>query len=116
MSVLFLLIIGLVPFATAVLARNHGSVATCLYSLNMVAASLLLVAMWAYATRAGLLDLVTPEGDHWREIAPWLQIALIFGVSGAVALFDPRSAKLLWLLLVIPSFKPRSVNAVRKRD
>ena len=112
LNALFLVVIGFIPFTTAVLARNHGVVATVLYAINMILTSLLLVTIWTYAVRKRLLDYVTPAGEHWQEIAPWLQIAAIFSFSIFVAAFDARAAKLLWLLLALPSFKPRTAPGV----
>jgi uncharacterized membrane protein len=104
LNILLLLVIGFIPFVTALLGRNHGAVATALYAGTMVCISMLLVVMWLYAARKGLLEAPGSAGAQWRAVAPWLQIAAVFGLSIAVALFNARIAKLTWLLLLVPAF------------
>ena len=55
LNVLFLLVVGFVPFVTTLLTGHAGSVATSLYAATMMVLSLQLISMWLYATRKGLL-------------------------------------------------------------
>jgi uncharacterized membrane protein len=105
--VVFLFTIGFIPFATGLLGRNGGFIATTLYASTMIATSLALALMWAYATSAGLLKRQFPKADWWREIFPLIQTATIFGASIVIAWFDPDYAKLSWLLLAVPGLEQR---------
>ena len=102
LSILFLLVIGIVPFVTAVLAVNHGVVATTLYAGTMIVASLLLVIIWTYAVRRGFVASDFPPGQRWRDVGPWLQLAAVFALSIVIALFDAHYARISWLLLAVP--------------
>jgi uncharacterized membrane protein len=105
LNVFFLLAVGFIPFVTSVLSQNHGLVATTLYAATMVVVALLLIAMWFYAAGRGLVDSSLPPRQQWREVAPWIQIAAVFGVSIVVAQYDPRFARPVWLFLALPTRK-----------
>jgi uncharacterized membrane protein len=105
LNIFFLLAVGFIPFVTSVVSQNHGSVATTLYAITMVVVASLLTSMWFYATGKGLVDSSSPLRQRWREVTPWIQIAVVFGVSIVVAQYDPRFAKLVWLLLALPTRK-----------
>ncbi len=54
---LFLMWVALIPFSAGVLGQyRHAQVAVVLYGLNLVAASLSLQTLWAYATRTRSLS------------------------------------------------------------
>jgi uncharacterized membrane protein len=105
LNVFFLLAVGFIPFVTSVLSQNHGWVATTLYAVTMFVVASLLIAMWFYAAGKGLVDSSSPPRQQWREVAPWIQVAVVFGVSIVVAQYDPRFARLVWLLLALPTRK-----------
>jgi uncharacterized membrane protein len=46
LNMLFLLVVGFVPFATTILTGHRGSVATSLYDATMIVLSLQLTGMW----------------------------------------------------------------------
>jgi uncharacterized membrane protein len=102
LTTLLLLVVGFVPFVTALLSKNGGPLSIALYACAMIAISALLIAMSVYARRKGLIDPQYPGGPWWREVAPWLQIVVVFGLSIVVALWNPLLAKLAWLLLAVP--------------
>jgi uncharacterized membrane protein len=102
LTILLLLVVGFVPFATAVLSKNGGWLSTILYACSMMSISGLLIAMSIYARRKGLIDPQYPNDPWWREIAPWLQIVVVFALSIVIAPWDPRLAKVAWLLLAVP--------------
>lgn len=99
-SIWFLLAIGFIPFASALISQNGGAVATIIYAATMIAASLLLTRLWLYATAHGLLAEAVPPERRWPMAMPWLQTAAVFGLSIAVALVHADGAKLVWLLLI----------------
>lgn len=99
---LLLLVIGFVPFVTALLSKNGGWLSTALYAGAMMLISALLIEMSVYARRKGLIDPQYPNGPWWREVAPWLQIIVVFGLSIVIALWNPMLAKFAWFLLAVP--------------
>jgi uncharacterized membrane protein len=102
LTILLLLVVGFVPFVTAMLSRNGGWLSAALYALAMMLISTLLIAMSFYARRKGLIEAQFPDDPWWREVAPWLQIVFVFALSIAVALWNPQLAKFVWLLLAVP--------------
>lgn len=99
LNFLFLLSLGLIPFATDVLAENDGLVATILYAGLVGLASLLLASIGWFAHRRGLID----EGEVSptdRQLLPSLGTAAVFGVSIPFAFIAPEFAKLMWLALI----------------
>lgn len=99
-NIWFLLVIGFIPFASALISQNGGAVATIVYAATMIAASLTLTLLWLYANAHGLLADSAPPRRRWHEALPWLQTAGVFGFSILVALVDENWAKLSWLLLI----------------
>jgi uncharacterized membrane protein len=102
LTTLLLLVVGFVPFVTAVLSKNSGWLPIALYACAMMAISALLIAMSLYARRKGLIDPQHPDGPWWREVAPWLQIIVVFGLSIVIAPWNPLLAKFVWFLLAVP--------------
>jgi uncharacterized membrane protein len=100
LNLAFLLVIGLVPFATSVIAENGGAVATILYAAVMAVSSLLLAGLWAYTVRAGLIDETTPPRQAQASFRQALLFAAVFGVSILIAPLDADAAKYFWLLLI----------------
>jgi uncharacterized membrane protein len=101
LNVLFLLVVGFVPFVTTLLNGHPGAVATSLYAATIIVLSLQLISMWLYATRKGLLAPEAPRST-WREIFPWLRIAAVFAISIVVAQLHPTWARAVWILLAVP--------------
>ncbi len=102
LTILLLLVVGFVPFVTAMLSRNGGWLSTELYASALMLVSALLIAMSFYARRKGLIEAQFPDDPWWREVAPWLQIVVVFALSIAIAPWNPQLAKLTWLLLAVP--------------
>jgi uncharacterized membrane protein len=98
---LFLLVVGFVPFATSVLTGHRGSVATALYATTMIVLSLQLIGMGFYAIRRGLL-VTDGHEPTWRDVEPWIRIAAVFAISIVVAQLHPTWARAVWLLLALP--------------
>jgi uncharacterized membrane protein len=100
-NIWFLLVVGFVPFTSALLSENDGAVPTMLYAANMVGISLMLIALWWHANGAGLLGPVLTGRDRLETVLPWLQIAGVFGLSILIAPIHPGWAKLSWILLAV---------------
>jgi TMEM175 potassium channel family protein len=101
LNMLFLLVVGFVPFATTILTGHRGSVATSLYAATMIVLSLQLIGMWLYATRKALLE-TNGRVPTWRDVEPWIRIAAVFAISIAVAQLHPTWARAVWLFLALP--------------
>jgi uncharacterized membrane protein len=97
LNVLFLLGVGFVPFTTALLAENGGSVSTAVYALGMAFASLMLALMSAHVRLAQLSE----SSDHIRAVTVMtFGTALVFLASAAAAAYNADWAKDLWFLLI----------------
>jgi len=113
MNFAFLSVVCFIPFATNVLSDYGGGrqapvlrrevefPSVVLYSLTVALASLLVVAIWVYATRGRRL--VDPDLDS-RLVAHMTQRGLVvpavFLASIPVALFRPLYAMVSWLAIV----------------
>ncbi len=98
LNVLFLLVIGFIPFVTSVLSQNDGRVATILYAATMIVASMLLTLIWRYAVRREHVVLAKPE--RRVEGLRSLTVPGVFALSIVVALLVPGYARDTWLLLI----------------
>jgi uncharacterized membrane protein len=101
LNMLFLLVVGFVPFATTILTGHRGPVATSLYAATMTVLSLQLIGMWLYAKKRGLL-VTDGHEPTWRAVGPWVRIAVIFAISIIAAQLHPAWSRAVWLLLAIP--------------
>lgn len=111
LNLLFLMAIGFVPFASAVLSEHFDPAAVTLYDGTMAAASLLSAAIWGYAIRGDRL--VEPGLDaqtRHRSLAGPLTIAAVFMVSAIAAQSDVRIGRWIWLLLI-----PAAIGRPHKR-
>jgi uncharacterized membrane protein len=100
LNVLFLLIIGLVPFVTAVLSQSDTSTATILYAVAMAALGAVLTAIWVYARWRGLLSEAATPTRWWTMFWVSAGTSLVFALSIPVAFLNPNAGKYFWLLLV----------------
>lgn len=97
LNFLFLLLLGLLPFATDILAENGGLVATVFYAGLVAAISLMLVIITVVAEARGLL---ADEAEHpLREgtVVPSLATAGVFAGSIPLAFIAAEMAQLFWL-------------------
>jgi uncharacterized membrane protein len=103
LNLLFLMTIGFVPFASAVLSEHATATAFALYDGTMAAASLMSAAIWGYAIAGDRL--VAPGLDRQtrhRSLAGPLTVAAIFIVSAIAVHWSIHLGR--WaLLLLIPS-------------
>lgn len=98
LNILFLLVVGFIPFVTSVLSDNDGSVATILYATTVAVGSLLLTLLWHYAVRRQHVAL--PQEARRIEIWRSVTVPAVFGLSIVVAWLAPHQARLTWLLLI----------------
>ncbi len=100
LNIVFLLLVGLVPFSTAVLAENGGKAATAVYAALMTALGVTLMLIWAYAWATGRIRHDVDERRKHRIF--WLSFGTfaVFVVSIPLAFVNADGAKYFWLLLV----------------
>ncbi|MBI1418537.1 MAG: DUF1211 domain-containing protein [Limimaricola sp.] len=107
LNLLFLLMIGAMPFATSLIAENPGPLATALYAGALTAGALMIAAIWVYARAAGLTRADLPP-RRWRaSLFASLAVAAVFALSVPVALIWPDPAKLMWILAMPPALLSR---------
>lgn len=98
LNFLFLLLLGLLPFATDVLAEDGGLVGTVLYASLVAVVSFLLVLISLIAERRGLL---ADEGEHlMRERMLWPSLATsgVFATSIPLAFLETTTAQIYWFV------------------
>ncbi|HEY2176606.1 MAG TPA: TMEM175 family protein [Mycobacteriales bacterium] len=103
LNLLFLLVVAALPFPTAVLS-NHGSTTAgvVLYASSVVAATLLLGALWLWAGNHSLTAVTMPRRATYDEASVSFVVAVVFLVSIPVAFVVPSEAAFIWLLLFLP--------------
>jgi uncharacterized membrane protein len=108
LNLLFLMVIGIVPFASSVLSQHPNAAGYALYDGTMAVASLLSAALWGYAiagdrlVRPGL----APRIRRQSLVAPLL-VTGVFVLSALAAQIDVRAGRWAWWLL-IPAMVPLS--------
>lgn len=88
LNILFLLLIGFLPFPTAVIGEFGNAVGTIFYAASMAAAGLMFALLWRYVRAEGRV--------FWTP--------LVFLLSIPLALWSPDAAKYFWLLILVPVF------------
>ena len=101
LDIAFLMVLGLVPFVTQLLADNSGRVATIAYAAVMATLSAILLILWAYAVGAALIDPATSAGSRRRAYWVSAYTIVVFALSIVVAFFNASDAKYFWLLLLL---------------
>ena len=101
LNLLFLLVIGIVPFASSVLSEHPNAVGHALYDGVMAVAALLSALLWGYAIQGNRLVSPSLDAAARRQslVAPLL-VAGVFVLSGLIAWFDVRAARWAWWLLI----------------
>ncbi len=104
LNLFYLAWIVLIPFSSEVLGEYGGETAAIvLYASNLAGAVLAGMLMSTDARRAGLAD---DDPVQRREFARRsLFIAGVFLLSIPVAVVDPGIAQLIWLLLLVETFR-----------
>lgn len=100
LNLLLLMIVAFVPFPSALISRNPGVTATIFYAGVMVAAGVVSLLIWWYASRGHrLIDPDLSQQAIRRESLTLLATPLVFLASIGVALIDPELAKFFWILV-----------------
>jgi uncharacterized membrane protein len=97
LNFLFLMLLGLIPFVTDVLAENGGPISTVLYATLVATISAILVIVSVVAEK---LKLLGDDGEYLvRERAVWPSLATsaVFVASMPLALIESTIAQLFWL-------------------
>lgn len=83
-----LFLVAFVPFPTSLLAEYGSQVpAVVLYAFVVGALSMMQLAIWAYARRAGLLDPAVGDAVYWYVVRGLLTTPAVFWTSILIALF-----------------------------
>jgi len=101
LDIAFLLVLGLVPFVTELIADNGGRVATIAYATVMATLSVILLILWIYADAAGLIDPTTSAASRRRGFWVSGYSIAVFALSIVVAVFDSNIPKFVWLFLLL---------------
>lgn len=100
LNLVFLGTIAFLPYPTELLSLTHNQApAVILYAACCSAAGLTEAAVWVYATHtAGLTDRIRPRFRR-NYLLRILCIPAVFLLSVPVAVFSPRVAMFLWILI-----------------
>jgi uncharacterized membrane protein len=116
LDIAFLLVLGLVPFVTELIADSSGRVATIAYAAVMAALSVILVILWAYAISADLVDPATDAGSRRRGFWVSAYSIIVFGLSIVLAFWNADAGKYSWLLLLLSRPLSRILLGGQERD
>jgi uncharacterized membrane protein len=106
-NLLFLMAVSAIPFVTHLLAKHPYREATIIYAVTIAVASLLLAAIWLYATKMKLVADDVPEFERWSGFVSPLSTALIFLISIPIAFLNPLAARWFWVLVVLTTVLTR---------
>ncbi|MBN9318651.1 MAG: hypothetical protein BGN86_13945 [Caulobacterales bacterium 68-7] len=101
LNLAFLLVIGLVPFTTSLLASSGGATAVQLYAGVMALASLLLGVMGLHVQTAGLDREDGGKGALTVASLRAFTTTGVFLLSIAVSLWNVEAARWSWILLAV---------------
>ncbi|MBX3591024.1 MAG: DUF1211 domain-containing protein [Burkholderiaceae bacterium] len=101
LNLLFLMFVAFIPFPTAVLSEHGNRDAVVLYALTIVAASSMLILLWAHLGRhrAWLVQRDTLAEDVRREGLRTMVVPAVFLLSMPLAWHEPRWAMYSWIVL-----------------
>ena len=101
LNFLLLFVVAFVPFPTSMIAEYPGEVTSVVLYAGVVAAlSLLQLATWAYAVRAGHVDPAVDGQVNAYLVRVMLVVPTVFAISILIAiLWDPFAAMWSWIAL-----------------
>jgi uncharacterized membrane protein len=96
----FLGMIAFLPYPTELLSRSHATAAVIFYAVCCALAGLAEAGFWLYATRSSS-GLVSPAAEPLRNqyLLRILRVPTVFLLSIPVAIFYPKQAPFIWLLV-----------------
>ncbi|NLG97686.1 MAG: DUF1211 domain-containing protein [Chloroflexi bacterium] len=100
LNMLFLMVIAFIPFPTIVISEEGNLTSTIFYSLTIILAGLLSLAMTWYSTGSSRLMEIQHPHTRRHEILRGFVVPAIFLLSIAIAVVDHEIAKISWLLVV----------------
>ena len=110
----FLGLIAIMPFPVRLLSDYHDRpLAVAVYALTFILALLLQRALWTYATRPEQRHLLKePVPDEIRQFFTRSLDGrlLVFGAVVPLAMFAPRFAALIWLVMLLLQFVAVRLN------
>lgn len=100
LNIAFLLCIAVMPFVTELLAVAGQSVLIVwLYAANLVAASLLLLALWKYANGTHRhTEATLPKGWDAYLVRSLLVVPIVFAAASPLALWNPYATEAAWFI------------------
>jgi TMEM175 potassium channel family protein len=110
LNMVFLAFIAVLPFPSELLGKyGQETISVVIYAINVLVLSSLLIALYLYSERKGLVDADTKRGLY-RVRA--LSVLLVFGASIPVALiFSARAAEYTWLgMFIVPRLLARATR------
>jgi len=116
LNFLFLLVVCLVPFVTAVIGENSGRLATTIYASTMLVISFLLWFMWWYARRKNLIDPNLSHAEQRHQSAIGSISMSVFVISIVIAQFDARAALMFLSFLLLPNILWRTPSVGAEKD
>jgi uncharacterized membrane protein len=98
LNLLFLALVGLIPFATDLLDRySDSALATATFSVSVALASLCHWVMARYAVRKGFVDEARLHEYGWPQSVGGLAIGLFFLAAAPLAFVAVELAHVLWI-------------------
>jgi uncharacterized membrane protein len=110
LNMVFLAFIAVLPFPSELLGKyGEEKISVVIYAINVLVLSSLLISLYLYSERKGLVD-ADLEGGIYRVRA--LSVLLVFGASIPVALlFGARAAEYTWLgMFIVPRVLARATR------
>jgi uncharacterized membrane protein len=110
LNMVFLAFIAVLPFPSELLGKyGEEKISVVIYAINVLVLSSLLISLYLYSERKGLVD-ADVEGGIYRVRA--LSVLLVFGASIPVALlFGARAAEYTWLgMFIVPRLVARATR------
>ena len=110
LNMVFLAFIAVLPFPSELLGKyGQEKISVVIYAINVLVLSSLLISLYLYSERKGLVD-APVEGSIYRVRA--LSVLLVFGASIPIALiFGARAAEYTWLgMFIVPRLLSRATR------
>jgi uncharacterized membrane protein len=110
LNMVFLAFIAVLPFPSELLGKyGEETISAVIYSINVLVLSSLLISLYVYSERKGLVD-APVEGSIYRVRS--LSVLLVFGASIPIALiFGARAAEYTWLgMFIVPRLLSRATR------